>query len=56
MFAFEGNRLISAVKGQYIQIQKMEDWQNDMNTVYLKDYGMVKVFRQEYTKNIAIAS
>ena len=50
MFGIEGNRRISAVKGQYIQIQKLEDWENNMNTVYLKDYGMVKVFRQEYKK------
>ena len=50
MFGIESNRCISAVKGQYIQIQKLEDWHGDMNTVYLKDYGMVKVFRQEYKK------
>lgn len=50
MFAIENNRRISIERGQYIQIQKLEDWTDDMNTVYLKDYGMVKVFRQIYKK------
>ena len=50
MFAIESNRRISIVRGQYIQIQNLEDWHDDMNTVYLKDYGMVKVFRQIYKK------
>lgn len=45
MFGIESNRCISVEKGQYIQIQTLEDWQDDSATVYLKDYGMVKVFR-----------
>jgi len=51
MFGIENNRTISIDRGQYIQIQKLEDWNNDENTVYLKDYGMVKVFRQIYKKS-----
>jgi len=50
MFAIENNRLISIERGQYIQIQTLEDWSNNENTVYLKDYGLVKVFRQIYKK------
>ncbi len=48
MFGVEHNRTISIARGQYIQIQKLEDWQDDEQTVYLKGYGMVKVFRQVY--------
>jgi len=51
MFGIESNRTISIERGQYIQIQKLEDWCDDENTVYLKDYGMVKVFRQIYKKS-----
>ena len=50
MFAIEQNRRISIKRGQYIQIQTLEDWSADEQTVYLKDYGMVKVFRQIYKK------
>jgi hypothetical protein len=48
MFAIESNRTISIDRGQYIQIQTLEDWDNDEKTVYLKDYGVVKAFRQMY--------
>lgn len=48
MFGIEHNRTISVERGQYIQIQKLEGWNHDEQTVYLKDYGMVKVFRQIY--------
>ncbi len=51
MFGIETNRTVSIDRGQYIQIQKLEDWDNDQKTVYLKDYGMVKVFRQIYKKS-----
>ena len=51
MFGIENNRTISIERGQYIQIQTLEDWLNDEQTVYLKDYGMVKVFRQIYKKS-----
>lgn len=49
MFGIENNRIVSFVRGEYIQIQKFEGWSahND-ETVYLKDYGMVRVFRQLY--------
>jgi hypothetical protein len=51
MFGIEHNRIISAERGKYIQIQKFEDWASgDIQTVYLKDYGMVKVCRQLYKK------
>lgn len=51
MFGIENNRTISIERGQYIQIQKLEDWLDDEQTVYLKNYGMVKVFRQIYKKS-----
>ena len=51
MFGIENNRTISIDRGQYIQIQKLEDWLDDEQTVYLKNYGMVKVFRQIYKKS-----
>lgn len=52
MFGVETNRIISAERGKYIQIQKFEGWLSDeIHTVYLKDYGMVRVCRQLY-KNI----
>lgn len=37
MFGIENNRTISINRGQYIQIQKLEDWLDDEQTVYLKD-------------------
>lgn len=52
MFGIENNRVVSEVRGQYIQIQKFEGWSSDDSaTLYLKDYGMVKVFRQIYKKS-----
>lgn len=48
MFEIEHNLTISIERSQYIQIQKLEDWDHDEQTVYLKNYGMVKVFRQIY--------
>ncbi len=51
MFGIEHNRTISIDRGQYIQIQKLGDWLDDEQTVYLKNYGMVKVFRQIYKKS-----
>lgn len=50
MFGIEQNRTISIDRGQYIQIQTLEDWVDDERTVYLRNYGMVKVFRQMYKK------
>ena len=51
MFGIENNPTISIERGQYIQIQTLEDWREDERTVYLKNYGMVKVFRQMYKKS-----
>lgn len=49
MFGVESNRIISSERGKYIPIQKFEDWSSGaIHTVYLKDYGMVKVVRQLY--------
>ncbi len=51
MFGIENNRTLSSERGKYIQIQKFEGWSSgDIETVYLKDYGMVKVCRQVYKK------
>jgi hypothetical protein len=48
MFGIDSNRIISIQKGSYIQVQELQDWQLDGTVVYLKDFGNVKVFRQEY--------
>ncbi len=48
MFGVESNRRISIDRGQYIQIQTLEDWDENGKIVYLKDYGRVKVYRQVY--------
>jgi hypothetical protein len=51
MFGIENNRVVSIERGKYIQIQKFEGWTSEaIETVYLKDYGMVKVCRQLYKK------
>jgi hypothetical protein len=50
LFGIESNRLISIEKGKYIQIQTLEDWPEEGKIVYLKEYGMVRVFRQMYKK------
>jgi len=51
MFGIENNRIVSVERGKYIQIQKFEDWSStDIQTMYLKDSGMVKVCRQLYKK------
>jgi hypothetical protein len=50
LFGVDNNRLISVEKGTYIQIQSLEDWPESGKKVYLKGYGNVKVFRQEYKK------
>jgi hypothetical protein len=51
MFGLENNRTLSVERGKYTQIQKIEGWHDDEQTVYLKDYGLVKVFRQIYKKS-----
>lgn len=49
MFGVENNRTVSVVRGEYIQIQKYEGWSSEnIETMYLKDYGMVKACRQLY--------
>ena len=49
MFGIANNRIVSVARGEYMQIQKFEGWpSNNIETVYLKDYGRVKVFRQLY--------
>jgi Transposase DDE domain len=50
LFGIDNNRLISQEKGSYCQVQTLEDWPATGRTVYLKEYGNVKVFRQEYKK------
>lgn len=50
LFGIENNRLISIERGQYIQIQTLQDWPHEGKSVYLKEYGMVRVFRQLYKK------
>jgi len=44
MFAIKNNRLVSALKGTYVQVQCL-DIPESGKVVYLKEFGMVKVFR-----------
>jgi hypothetical protein len=49
MFGVENNRIVSVLRGQYIQIQKFEGWSaQDMETMYSKEYGLIKACRQLY--------
>lgn len=51
MFGIESNRMVSVMRGQYIQIQTFEGWSSgNIETLYLKGYGMVKACRQLYKK------
>ena len=50
MFGVESNRTVSIHRGHYIQIPTLEDWSDNEATVYLKDYGMVTVYRHLYKK------
>ena len=44
LFAVETNRLVSVVKGKWVQVQTLDIPENGL-LVWLKDYGFVKVFR-----------
>ena len=52
LFAVEGNRLISVEKGSYVQSQSLKEYPVDGTTVYLKEYGKVKLFKQT-RKNVS---
>ena len=52
LFGVESNRLVSIEKGEWVQIQSLEDWTEDGKEVYLKDFGTVKVFKQT-RKNVS---
>ena len=47
LFCIESNRIISIDKGTYIQVQAIKSWDVNGVKVYLKGFGMVKVFRQK---------
>ena len=47
LFGIDKQRTVSVEKGNYCQIQNVENWQEDGVILYLKDFGMVKAFRQE---------
>ena len=51
LFGVDKTRLVSVKKGSYCQIQDIQDWPKDGQVVYLKDFGMVRVFRQT-NKNV----
>lgn len=44
MFAIKNNRLVSVLKGAYVPVQRL-DIPESGKVVYLKGFGMVKVFR-----------
>lgn len=50
LFGIDNNRIISLEKGSYCQVQSLTEWPADGRRVYLKEFGDVKVFRQEYKK------
>jgi len=46
MFAIKNNRLVSIEKGKYLQIQKLEIPDDAGLIVYLKGFGLVKIFKK----------
>ena len=47
LFGISSNRLISLAKGSDCQVQTIDDWNDSGKNVYLKKFGMVRVFRQK---------
>ncbi len=45
LFAIESNRRVSVEKGQWIQVQALTDIPADGLAVWLRDFGLVKLFR-----------
>ena len=52
LFGIESNRLISEIKGKYVQVCSIENWPEDGKKMYLKDFGDVKIFKQT-RKNVS---
>lgn len=47
LFAIESNRRVSVEKGQWIQVQALTDIPADGLAVWLRDFGLVKLFRTQ---------
>lgn len=47
LFGIDSNRIISVEKGNYCQVQSLTDWDDSGKIVYLKGFGMVRVFKQK---------
>ena len=47
-FGISSNRLVSIEYGKFIQVQNLKHWNEDGEIVYLKDYGQVKIYKQEF--------
>ena len=46
LFGIECNRIVSIKKGAWVQVQKVENWNNNGVEGYFKDFGHVMLFRQ----------
>ena len=46
LFGIEKARLISLEKGTYIKVKDIPEFPDEGKNVYLKEYGIVRVFRQ----------
>ena len=44
LFGIDSNRIISVEKGSYCQVQAIKDWNDSGKKVYLKGFGMVRIF------------
>lgn len=46
LFGIERNRIVSIEKGTWVQVQKVENWNDNGVEGYFKDFGHVMLFRQ----------
>ena len=46
LFGIESNRIVSIEKGTWVQVQKIENWNDKGVEAYFKDFGHVVLFRQ----------
>lgn len=46
LFGIERNRIVSIEKGTWVQVQKVDNWDDNEAKGYFKDFGHVMLFRQ----------
>lgn len=47
LFGIDSNRVVSVIKGSYCQVQAIQEWDDSGKIVYLKGFGMVRIFKQK---------